>query len=110
MNFYITEPLAVHAANRQWPYDSETLIWLMHYWFLEWRVLTILLVLTECKKISPIEDADAKVYPCIFSIPRFLIHASEFTLATWDLIVENTCLWFFMSQIFTKKSLEPAAI
>lgn len=60
--------------------------------------------------MSPMEDADAKIYPEIFSIPRFLIQAKEFTPATWDLIVENTCLWFFMSQIFTKESLDPAAM
>ena len=106
----MTEPLAVDAANLQWPSDYDTFIWLMHYWFFEFKVWTMLLDLTEWRKMSPIEDADAKIYPCIFSIPRFLIQAKEFTLDTWDFIVENTCLWFFMSHILTKKSLEPAAM
>lgn len=108
--FYMTDPDAVDAARRQCPSDSETLIWFMHYWFFEWSVSTMLLVLTEWRKISPIEDADAKISPWTFYAPKFFIQARELTLATWDLIVEYTCLWFFISHILTKQSLDPAAM
>jgi len=55
-------------------------------------------------------DADAIISLEVFYVPRFFIHAIEFTLATCDLIVENTCLWFFISHILTRQSLEPAAM
>ncbi len=59
----MTEPLVVHAANRQCPSDYDTLIWFTLYWFFVLRVSIILLVLTECKKISPILEADAIISP-----------------------------------------------
>ena len=110
---YMTDPLAVHAANLQWPSDYETLIWLMAYWFFVLRFYTMLPVLTECRKMSPIDEADTRTSPSCdfyFSWLKFFIHAKEVTDATCDFIVEYTCLWFFMSQIFTRQSALPAAM
>ena len=42
-------------------------------------------------------------------MPLFFIQAKDVTEPMWDFIVENTFLWLFMSQIFIRQSVDPAA-
>jgi hypothetical protein len=51
-----------------------------------------LLFFKECKYISPIEDAEASIYPFIEWLRMFFTHAKEVIAPIWDLIVEKTYL------------------